>query len=109
MYSYRKVDEQETLYDNAASPLVTSIGYEYNAQGLLRKKSQSVNAGVKHLLYQYPADVQTDVCRSMASKHVLSPVIEEKRNWQTAALLILCCAIATHTLRCKEEPTVSSD
>lgn len=78
VYSYRKTGEQETLYDDATSPLVTSTGYEYNAQGLLRKKSQSVNAGVKHILYQYPADLQTDVCRSMASKHVLSPVVEEK-------------------------------
>ena len=98
MYSYRKVDEQETLYDNAASPLVTSIGYEYNAQGLLRKKSQSVNAGVKHLLYQYPADVQTDVCRSMASKHVLSPVIEEKTELANGGVTYpLLCHRYTYT------------
>lgn len=86
MYNYRLAAEKDTLYDNPAAPLATTISYEYNAAGLLRKKTQSVNAGLKSVSYKYPADCTTAVCRDMAGKHVLSPVVEEKMEFSTGTL-----------------------
>lgn len=86
MYNYRLAAEKDTLYDNPAAPLATAISYEYNAAGLLRKKTQSVNAGLKSVSYKYPADCTTAVCRDMAGKHVLSPVVEEKMEFSTGTL-----------------------
>lgn len=78
-YTYRKASEKESLYDDRTKPVVSNSSYEYDDLGLLTRVTQEVNNGRKEISYKHPSDIPTDdVCSAMVSRHVLSPIVEEK-------------------------------
>lgn len=88
MYNFRVWREKEISYDNLWNSFAVSMEYVYNADGLLRQKSRSVNAGVKHVSYKYPSDFSGETYRTMTDRHVLSPVVEETEELETEGVRI---------------------
>lgn len=81
VYKFLPAKQVETVFDtNGVSPVVKTTTYTYNTQMLLSAEETTTGRGIRKITYKYPSDfTATEPYKTMAVKHMLSPIVEKSQ------------------------------